>query len=127
LLFDFNPRFWQSLCTYALSTEVNDEGNSRTEMKRKNDAAKFTLINLIKTLYKPNSTCKSVYLISWANIIDLFHRTEYLYSYLFHCFFVGDTVLALQTTMLHCNPNGNKVMYVQYVNNIRSTHFVVWQ
>lgn len=43
LLFDFNPRFWHSLCTYALSTEVNDEGNSKTEMKRKNDVVKFAL------------------------------------------------------------------------------------
>ena len=44
LLFDFNPRFWHSLCTYALSTEVNDEGNSKTEMGRKNDAVNFALI-----------------------------------------------------------------------------------
>jgi len=36
LLLDFKPRFWHSLCTYALSTEVNDEGNSKSEIKRKN-------------------------------------------------------------------------------------------
>ena len=43
LLFDFNPRFWHSLCTYALSTEVNDEGNSKTGMERKNDAVNIAL------------------------------------------------------------------------------------
>ena len=34
LLFDLRPRFWHSLCTYALSTDVNDDGNSSTEAKK---------------------------------------------------------------------------------------------
>ena len=43
LLLDFNPRFWHSLCTYALSTEVNDEGNSNTETNGKKKHLKSAL------------------------------------------------------------------------------------
>ena len=82
LLFDFNPRFWHTLCTYALSTEVNDEGNSKTEIGTKNDVVNFALTYKLIQEYLGEETqfMKPIsmhvflgYLFSCAIYCGLFH------------------------------------------------------
>lgn len=53
LFFDFNFRFWYSLCIYVFFIEVNDEGNFKIEIGVKNDDVNFVLIyKLIEYLGK---------------------------------------------------------------------------